>query len=453
MRGDRMRHDSTDELVFSGGGSIAVATDALLVAVAHLRRFAAAVEGTRSTLAALSAQPGPESCDSAADLTSAERGLAESAERAHRLAAALEQAAENYGELERRVRRLSRGAPAWMADRLGRLLPLAAILVPHLLGIGAAGVRAAGEDRQLLTDPRTVGLIRSAVMGSDDFAAAVAGLPPGLAALLGEDGLRLVGVSGVAALLTVSAAQAGALREGAVRVREFGRRRGSAPPSGFGERAARLPTGRSQIRIERYTFAGRPDRFEVFLGGTRTPTVVGGDEPWDMTSNLHAVADRSPGSLRAAAAAMRQAGVTAESEVVFTGYSQGGLLAGMLAASGDYNTQGLVTFGAPAGIIEIPDAFPAVMLEHTDDLVPALGGDRTDLTPIVVRRQAFAGREVPEDIAVPAHELAEYRSTAELLDTARSPGITAAAERLRTFGSGAERIDVMFYRAERVPGG
>jgi pimeloyl-ACP methyl ester carboxylesterase len=190
----------------------------------------------------------------------------------------------------------------------------------------------------------------------------------------------------------------------------------------------------------------------VFLGGTRAAGFLGGDEPWDMTSNLHAVAERSPGSRRAAEEAMRRSGMTAESEVVFTGYSQGGLLATQLAASGDWNAQGLVTFGAPVGGLDLPETFPAVQIEHTDDLVPAFGGDRTDLGPVVVRREAFAGRDVPPDVAVPAHRLAEYRSTAELLDEARSPTVERSAARLHAVGSGAERVEVTYYRADRVPG-
>jgi hypothetical protein len=60
---------------------------------------------------------------------------------------------------------------------------------------------------------------------------------------------------------------------------------------------------------------------------------------------------------------------------------------------------------------------------------------------------------VPSDVPVPAHRLAEYRATGELLDEARSPGITSAAARLRAFGAGAERIEVILYRADRIAEG
>ena len=53
---------------------------------------------------------------------------------------------------------------------------------------------------------------------------------------------------------------------------------------------------------------------------------------------------------------MALAGITAGSAVVFTGYSQGGLIAARLAASGDYHTTGLYTLGGPAGQVPVPAA-------------------------------------------------------------------------------------------------
>ena len=463
----------SDELILSGGGSVAVATDALFATVAELRRFAGHADATSTRVTVLSLHdvgrclaPGGES----GDLVSAASALRTAAARAEELAAALQCGAEAYGELERRALAMWRSAEGWAAERagawLGLLLPLlpaatagvAGLLLGALLspgGLSQAGDGAAealGPPSRVLTSPTTVALLRSLVLAGDDFASGVLRLPPGTAAVLGERGADLVGLSGTAALLVALATRGGALREGDVRVRESRRFAVPAAPAGFRDRVDRVPAGRSQIRIERYSFPARPDRFEVFLGGTRAAGLLGGDEPWDMTSNLHGVAGLSPGSLRAAEDAMRSAGVTADSEVVFTGYSQGGLLATELAASGDWTTRGLVTFGAPVGGMELPEGFPVVQVEHTDDLVPAFGGDRSETGPIVVRREAFAGRDVPADVAVPAHRLGEYRSTAELLDAARAPAVVSAAGRLRTFGQGAERIEITLYRADRLPG-
>jgi hypothetical protein len=462
-----------DELVLSGGGSVAVATDALFAAVAELRRFAGHADATAARVTILSWY-GDAGClppGEGGELVAAAAALRIAAARAGALAFALQRGAEHYGELERRATRLWRSVEGWAAERaggwLGLLLPLLAPASAAAAGVllgaqlspggpehaGGGTAAALGQGSGALTSPLAAALLRSLVLAGDDFAAGVLHAPTGTAALLGEHGLGIIGLPGTAALLTALATRYGALRESEVTVRESRRTTAGNAPQGFRDRVDRVPTGRSQIRIERYSFDTGPDRFEVFLGGTRAAGILGGEEAWDMTSNVHAVGDLSPGSLRAAEEAMRQAGVTAESEVVFTGYSQGGLLAARLASAGEWNTQGLVTYGAPVAGIALPEGFPAVQLEHTDDLVPALGGDRSDLGPIVVRREAFADREAPADVAVPAHRLAEYRSTAEQLDGARSPAVVAAAARLRAFGRGAEAIEVTLYRADRVPDG
>jgi pimeloyl-ACP methyl ester carboxylesterase len=147
---------------------------------------------------------------------------------------------------------------------------------------------------------------------------------------------------------------------------------------------------------------------------------------------------------------MRQEGVTASSPVQFTGFSQGGLVAATLAASGDYNTRGLVTMGAPTAQVSFGSEYPAVLLEHTDDIVPALGGNRVDDDPVLVQREAFAGRETPPGVAVPSHDRDEYRRTAELADDARSAQLADAIAELDAFGRGAATVTSTTYVAERV---
>jgi pimeloyl-ACP methyl ester carboxylesterase len=146
---------------------------------------------------------------------------------------------------------------------------------------------------------------------------------------------------------------------------------------------------------------------------------------------------------------MAEAGVGPSSPVVFNGYSQGGLVAAMLASSGNYNTHGLVTVGAPAGQVELPHGFPVVAIEHADDIVPALGGVRVDPDVLVVQREVFGGTMVPSEFAVPAHQLDQYVGTARLLDEARSDVVVEAAAKLNRFTAGATGAATT-WRAERV---
>jgi pimeloyl-ACP methyl ester carboxylesterase len=240
------------------------------------------------------------------------------------------------------------------------------------------------------------------------------------------------------------------LRETPVRIAERSAPVAVPRASGYADRAGRIPVGAAQVRIDRYRAPGSADRFEVYIGGTRDFSPVAGAEPWDMTSNLDASAGVDAGSVRVVREAMEQAGVTASTPVIVTGYSQGGLIAARLAASGDFDIRGLCTLGAPAGQVPVPPEIPWVAIEHTDDLVPAFGGTWGSAAPVIVRRQVFAGRPVDTSVALPAHRLAAYRETAAAADRSRERRLTEAIARLDGFADGAATVDSVLYRAERI---
>ena len=124
-------------------------------------------------------------------------------------------------------------------------------------------------------------------------------------------------------------------------------------------------------------------------------------------------------------------------------------MAARLAASDDYNTQGLVTFAGPAGQVSLPDTFPAVLVEHADDLVPALGGPHDNPGAVLVRRDVFEGDALPR-MAVPAHHLEYYVQTAALMDSSKSPQLDATLGALNRFTEGATLESRTAYVLERV---
>lgn len=275
-------------------------------------------------------------------------------------------------------------------------------------------------------------------------------LPEPLGQLLGDEGLGILGVGSSAAVLVGAAGSAGVLRETPVTVTAASMKKGPPPPQNFEERAQRIPTGEDQIRIDRYSEPGRPDRFEVYLGGTIDGSVVAGGEPWDMTSNLNAVAGGAAGSLAATEQAMALAGIDPSTPVTFSGYSQGGLLAATLAASGDYDTRGLFTLGGPAGQVEVPHDIPYVAIEHADDLVPATGGIWKSSDPLLVTRTVYAGQADAGDAFFPAHELSNYRETARLADASDEQRLVAARNTLQQFSRGADSVQSSYFHAVRV---
>ncbi|GAA2987082.1 hypothetical protein JOD63_002182 [Microbacterium terrae] len=82
---------------------------------------------------------------------------------------------------------------------------------------------------------------------------------------------------------------------------------------------------------------------------------------------------------RAVLDAMAQEGIGPDDPVMLVGFSQGGIMAGHLAAyNSDYNWQAVVVSGAPIDHMPIPNDVDVVSVQHNGDPVPRLdflGGD------------------------------------------------------------------------------
>ena len=475
-----------NDIVISGGGSLAVATSELFDDARRLGELRALLSECHRQLVSIDRLVGVFPLDSlvspstalAAEraMDDAEAALARAGPFAEHLHVALIASADAYGVGERVAERLAQEVAARFGAMLGMFLPAIALaLLPAALGIGtgvALGIALLPAEKRsalfqalpgwlrtnsaMLTDPKVVQLVRLTVMSADDFGGGLLRLPPGLVHGLGDEGLGVVGLATSSSVVVGIASLRGALAESAVSVTQSGPPVSVARAENYSDRAARVPQGTAQVRIDRYSQADGPDRFEVYIGGTRDFSVEPGAEPWDMTSNMNAVAGREAGSYRAVTAAMAGAGITSSSPVMFTGYSQGGLIAAELAASGDFDTRGLLTLGAPAAQVEVPPSVPWVALEHTDDIVPAVGGTWASADPVLVRRQLFDGRPVPSDVMFPAHQLAGYRETAVLVDASHETRVVSALAAFDSFGDGTTSVDSMLYhgvRDQRTPAG
>lgn len=466
-----------DGLTVSGGGSTAVATAELFEQAARLRAIISGLDECTARLesidraigrAALRGWNARFSAFSAeAHIDDAFATLRMAGATARALVFSLGASAEAYGLLERTLQELNQLLAARVAYALGFALPwLTLLLGPTVAASAASGalayamlpgdsreslLRWLAEQNDVITSPQVVMLVRLGVMSADDFGGGLARVNPPLVSLLGDEGLGLLGLTTSAGLLATVASPFGALAETPVRVDRVSTRTVSKPATTFEERARRIPQGDTQIRIDRYHGDGQPDRFEVYIGGTRDLSLVATREPWDMTSNVNALAMGEAGSYRAVEEAMRLAGIEADSPVQFIGHSQGGLVASALAGSGDYNSQGLYTVGGVVSQRLVPEGVPWLAIEHTDDLVPALGGNRTAPDAVLVRRQVFAQEVVPSDSLLPAHELARYRETAALLDHSADGRSGPLREHLNRMAAATETVITTRYLARRMP--
>lgn len=469
------------DLVISGGGSVEVATAVLLSQQQHLHHLTTELNGcltrlraidglvTRARLRAADAPLSSMRAETA--MTDAHGALRSARDRAGSLADKLQQAASAYGNAEAAADTVTRQLSSMIAYQIGTWLPLIGltalpILVPGALTAAGtfAGVwavipestrmKAVNEwiraNKGPLSDPRFVSMLRLAVSSSDDFGEGLVRFPEPLGAILGDGGLGILGVGSSAAVVVGAAGTAGMLRETPVNTTLASTKEGAAPPTGLEERVKRIPTGENQIRIDRYSQPGAPDRYEVYLGGTIDGSLTAGTEPWDMTSNLAGVAGGNAGSLVATRQAMALAGIDSTTPVTFTGYSQGGLLSAELAASGDFDTRGLVTFGGPAGQVAVPHDIPYVALEHADDLVPATGGVWKSSEPLLVTRTVYADQPYTGELIIPAHELSNYRETASVADASDEQRLATMRNTLGGFSEGTTRVQTSYFHAVRT---
>jgi hypothetical protein len=311
--------------------------------------------------------------------------------------------------------------------------------------------RLLAENPWLTSNSTLAGVIGLATKSLDDFAMGVIGVPPELAAELGNDDLGLLNSQTSAAVLAGLGSRIGLFGESPVTVTRTGSSRIYRGPTDLPGLIDRIPAAREegdpQIRIERFTHADGPDTFVVYIAGTAEWDPRGTDTPFDLTSNVTGLAGANSGSERAVRDAMRQAGITANSPVVFSGHSQGGLVAHVLAASGDFNTVAVLEVGAPAVQETMPTSAPVIRLVHPQDIVTAAGGDSrvTDVSHDPWRNAPMGESDFP----VLAHDRQYYRDSAEAMEASDEPSILALKAAVRDVTGGATTVTASTFVAKR----
>lgn len=463
-----------DSLTVSGGGSTAVATDELFVDAVRLGAVEAVTTDWSERVGViwrglleldLDEPPVSGGLAPGRALQATTSRLAEAGEQAGRLRASLIESAERYGATERMI------DAVWAAGgRLGAWT--LGWFAPTIVGVGLAGAAAQGmawlfsigqppteasfaEHRELLSDPAFVRLVRAAADSADEFTAGLLRLPGttapigtmisapesasvllALAGGLGLAGGRLL-VDGPVQVsrVGVGSSSPGAAGDGRAGPPDPGR--SVAAPSGVGDLAERVPaTGDAQIRIERYGSPGDA-RWIVYISGTIEAGLIAGEQPFDMTSNVHGIADDSAlDDLRVAGAdsgageravrrAMADAGVAPGEPLLAVGHSGGGVIAASLAGDPELNTVGVLNLGGPVASADVREGVRMLSIEHEEDLVPAVGGagHPSDQRTTVSRSVLDANAQYSS--LLPAHELSRYRETAALVDESEEERLTA----------------------------
>ena len=465
--------DVTDQLDVLGDGSFTVATDEMWADLQSMTTISSVLGTVRAQLSIAdatfteSARAMTQVGWARAAVEDAWIAMAEAKKIADYVSDGLVLAMDRYTEAELNAAGLAMGFDTLLSFLLGGAISLTpgirgwlALRFPWLVrggfeaqkeAIGARDVEVNSGLNSLLLDPATIAMIRRMVMTGEAFTDGL-GLPPEVRSEI--EGMGVTGVAMSGALLMMYAQQAGMLTETGVTVKKTAAYDRLGPVDSTLDHIGAIPdpaqrADGAQIRIDEIR-DGDTVRYEVFIAGTADFNPLSKDQPFDFTANVAGVAGQSPASYRAVQEAMRQAGITDQSAVSFVGYSQGGLIASMLAASGDYDAKGLITIGSPAGQIIIPSEVNALIIEHYEDLVPALGGTQANIDATLVRRHAFSDAN-PADMSLPmpGHQLQYYLETAELIDNAESENLQSTVGELNAFSSGDSVIST-WYHAERT---
>lgn len=389
------------------------------------------------------------------------------AQKLRELAQATAEGSRQYSQREHYLRQVSENLSSTLMWNLGRVMPgLIASFGPEVIG-GVAIVLALAAARRLtpgspfdqfvtrlehslpdsgqfLSQPLVVQATAHLTSGADDFVAGLLGLPQPAqrGALAGED---LVAGAAIAGLGLVGSKT---LQETRVRVHQDSTSETPAP-EGYQDLISRIPRadeGASQIRIEHYESG-----YVVYLSGTIDAGVEPTNEPWDMTSNISAIAELDSGSYNAAVQAMREAGISAEDNVIIVGHSQGGLVAAQLSASGDYRVSDVVTVGAPLHQVDIPEEVNVIAVEHAEDVIPSLSGvaiPAATAAHLTVTRSLYSTAQAPRGELLPAHNLSRYVETAAVMDRSGDSKLTAEKQQLTERMQG--KATVTTWRADRV---
>lgn len=194
-----------------------------------------------------------------------------------------------------------------------------------------------------------------------------------------------------------------------------------------GSRIQGLDSSEGQILVETYVAPNGQRTLMVFLPGTQSFLPVAGKNPFDLVTDTALLAEPENSQLLKAVSSALESSGAKGANVIFAGYSLGGIAAAALAIQSGQNVTGVVTIGAPVGQFALPADVPVLSIQHSNDPIPAASGETNPLTKnwATVSRVSELPLGTP---AIEAHELDRYRETLGMVDAERLPGVSRVRE-------------------------
>ncbi|MHA6667529.1 hypothetical protein ACX3O0_01535 [Homoserinimonas sp. A447] len=189
-------------------------------------------------------------------------------------------------------------------------------------------------------------------------------------------------------------------------------------------------------------------RYRVQIPSTQQWFSAGGSAPNDLDGNLWAkfYPDQRSELEKAVELALLEAGYIpgSGSDVMLSGFSQGGIAAANLAAdpafTSRFDVTTVFTVGSPIGDVPIPDSVSVMAIEHTADVVPHLDFFADNPT----RDNWMTISTTPADPNPDAHghNTVDYAASAvREIDRSTDPQVVAFRERQQQFFYGTETVE------------
>lgn len=191
------------------------------------------------------------------------------------------------------------------------------------------------------------------------------------------------------------------------------------------------------VSVTKISSPGQPDRYVLSCAGT--VNWFDPKHPFDLKSNVQLKGGYPSDAERVARTALDS--IPPGSEVMLTGYSQGGMVAAKLA--GDprvherFKVRGLLTVGSPTADVigRVPKGVKSLSVEHTDDPVPTMDGRR-----VIPNEDRYVARvdspDIPVDSALKPHSYSLYRNTLDRVDASGDLSARSYRESMADFQSG-----------------
>lgn len=208
-------------------------------------------------------------------------------------------------------------------------------------------------------------------------------------------------------------------------------------PSGLLERVRVIDErGAGYIEVIEVDGGGRR-AYVVVIPGTQLRDAAGGANPFDLDGIVEGVGDSSESVNKAVREALEAAGARKGDPIVGVGYSQGGIHAMNLAASGafleEYDLRYVLTAGSPVAHIASKPDVSSLHLEHRTDWVPGADGapnpDARNQVTVTMTNDLYV--QTGEDVGIgPGHQLSSYQNGARLVAQSRDPSLVESTAAL-----------------------